>query len=88
MAKIFPKVALKQILPHIYFCDHVKIYDTTDDDGDELVFEGSVMDVPWTLLNMVLDSDVNGEAISCDSHTDEYGATIGIMTICVKEDTK
>ena len=44
-----------------------KIYQTDvyiNKDEIELIFEGSIMDIPWYLMNFILDNEGDGEAIA------------------------
>ncbi len=65
-------VKLMDIIPHLDFLMHVKLFIEADD-PEEPVFQGTVLDVPWIFLTLELDTDDNGEAISisCEKETDK-----------------
>ena len=54
---------LKKILPHLFFLMPVQIIEYNNN-KEEILFEGSVFDIPWELAELKLDTDDNGEAIS------------------------
>ena len=45
---------LKKLLKHIDFCENVIIYVNED---DEPIYCGSCLDVPWSLINLPLNSE-------------------------------
>lgn len=55
---------LKKILPHLFFLMPIQIIEYNNNNKEEILFEGSVSDIPWELAELKLDTDDNGEAIS------------------------
>lgn len=74
---------LKKILKHIDTMINIIIYSCEDGEDEEL-FHGSVMDVPYKLLDAKLDTDINGEAISLCSIKNEKGSIETFISIFVK----
>ena len=56
-------IKLKDIIYHLDFISRTRLW--VEDDDEEPAFMGVVFDIPWPYLDMYLDSDINGEAISC-----------------------
>lgn len=71
---------LGEIIRQLECSDNVSI-DILDGDGwDEGVFEGSILDIPWYMLDYTLQSHDNGEAISV--YIDKKGQSS--FCICLK----
>lgn len=52
---------LKKVIKYLDQLSHCKIWVNEEEDP---MYEGSVMDIPWYLLDFSLDNDGDGEAIS------------------------
>lgn len=70
---------LKDVLKHISCAQKVQIARMLyPGQGEEILFEGCVDQVPWTIVDMKLDTDIDGEAIYAFTMNDDKEAWIGI----------
>ena len=75
---------LKKLLKHLDFMVKVIILSVDEYDEEEELFKGSMMDIPWKLVDCKLDTDKNGEAIGF--YTDVSGhAPEHYLCIYIKE---
>ena len=63
---------LKNIIKCLNTMTHCKVF-IAEDGFDEPYFEGSIMDIPWCLLDYYLDNDSFGEAIEAYKDDNDYG---------------
>ena len=72
---------LKELLKTISYLQDVQILYYHGDASEEVLFEGSVLDVPWTYAEWPLDID-NGDGEAVFSFVNEKGeAIIGIYVV-------
>ena len=80
---------LKQVLPYIDFGINVRIYDQVSINGDqwEIVFEGSVYNIPWTYADRsLIDAyDNEGSEAMCP-YVDEKGQACLRITLADEEE--
>lgn len=56
---------LKEILPNIDFLSYVIIKEYYGDSPEpDILYKGTIFDIPWSFAKMELDTDADGEAIS------------------------
>ena len=60
MTKNIKPLTVGDILPHIHFMGDVSFYLSEGDTDVETLYEGSVLNTPWYLLNFELDSFEDG----------------------------
>ena len=80
---------LKQVLPYIDYGICIRIYDQVSVNGDqwEIVFEGSVCDVPWIYAERhFIEADNNGESEAMCPYVDEKGHACLRITLADEED--
>lgn len=72
------KLQVKDIIPFLNQLDHVKVYQgdvyTNPDEAEdpwENIFTGSVMDMPWYILNFYLCNTIDGEAIGIETNEND-----------------
>lgn len=77
---------LRKILKHIDCLTDVCIFKYDKEKGDEEeLYCGSTFDVPWSIAEYKLDTDTDGEAISCFTKKDNNGMKTLYISIFVKE---
>ena len=85
---------LKKIIKYLNSLDTVQIWqgDTMlalgkgDPDNWEMVYEGSVMDIPWYLLDFYLTNTTDAEAIGSGNYTPEEEKKGSYLCILLCED--
>ena len=80
---------LKQVLPYIDSGIDIRIYDQVSVNGDqwEIVFEGSVYEVPWTYADRnLIDAYDNDRSEAMCPYVDEKGQACLRITLADEED--
>lgn len=76
------RLTLKDILPHLNFCADIRLLDDADKgENPEPLFEGGVLDIPWSYLEGKLATDDDGEAINAGVRVNSKGVKIPMFTI-------
>lgn len=66
---------LKKIIEYLDTLQYCKVF-IAEDGEEEPIFEGGIIDIPWSLLDYYLDNDYNGEAITVYKDDNDYGFVI------------
>lgn len=85
MTREIPALRLGDIICHLDRMAHVRIISGEAEEEEEL-FNGFVMDIPWTLLEHELMTTGEWEAISVEHYIDDNTVQMFGFVICVKED--
>ena len=78
------KMQLKNIIRFLYALDHVKIYQedvyiSGPCGKPEEIFEGSIIDIPWYIMDFYLYNDSESEAITISHSADATGFEIYVV---------
>lgn len=78
---------LKDILPYLDIMDYVYLWanDIKSEDGEDLLFNGFIMDIPWVYMNYYLSNDDNGEAISARPYGKDAKVPAGFVIKVVEK---
>ncbi len=82
MRKENHKMTLRELIPYIDFICNVKVVQMDayiDKEKEEVVFNGTPLDIPWWIADMYLHVNENGEAIFLNQNKN-------YLTIYVVED--
>ena len=80
---------LKNIIKYLDVISNVIIWQEdvyTDKNEAEVIYEGSVLDIPWYILDMYLSNSPDGEAISARNYGDKDNPTKAGFIISVVEE--